>query len=262
MEFARRQAYYFTAAVTFSQVRSVRGRYGITQSFERWDACLSQIVFGLSPNDAQKQFETWLQTTPEGENPREAVIRKVTATQFVDRFLAESGNSMWDWSKIPKQVECAMESVPVDDFEQGYWVDVNEVVRPDKLSFSIRTLESDVPENVRSGLNWTGEKQFFFFFSILTPPPPPANRIEEPEVENPDLVEPIVGDSEDSNVISSGEISAAFPDAFNKEAVAVIQARNSVVAAWLWRRYAVNTNLMANQIRIDPWPGMLGLPDA
>lgn len=258
MEFTRK-AYYLTAAATFSQIIPVRGRYGTTQSFERWDECKPQIVFGLSHDDAQKQFETWLQAQPEGENRREVIIRTITTTQFADQFLAESGNSTWDWSKIPKQVETAMESVPVDDFEQGYWVDVNDVVRPDKLSFSIGTLESDVPEDVRSGLNWSGEKQFFFFFSVLAPTPPPPSPVEEPEVENPDLVEPI---AEDSKVMSPEEIRAAFPDAFNKEAVAVVQARNSVVAAWLWRRYAASTRLAASQIRIDPWPGMIGLPDA
>jgi hypothetical protein len=252
-------AYYLTAAATYSQLRPAQGRYGITESFERWDNCTPQIVFGRSLDDAQKQFETWLQAQPEGEKPREVIIRKITTTPIVDKLLAESGNSALDWSKIPNEVASAMESVPVDDSEQGYWVDVDEVVRPDKLSFSIGTLESDVPEDVRSGLNWSGEKQFFFFFSILLLPPPPPAPFVEPEIDNPDLVEPIAGEP---NVMSPEEICAAFPDAFNKESVAVVQARNSVVAAWLWRRYAASTRLAANQIRIDPWPGVLGLPDA
>jgi len=45
--------------------------------------------------------------------------------------------------------------------------------------------------------------------------------------------------------------------ALDKEAAALIEARNSVVAAWLWRRFAADTPLAANHIRIDPWCGAL-----
>ena len=58
----------------------------------------------------------------------------------------------------------------MDDFEQGYWVDVDQVVRPEKLSFSPGTLQSDVAEDIRSGLNWliaTGN--FLFVLSVLSP---------------------------------------------------------------------------------------------
>jgi hypothetical protein len=254
-------AYYLTGAVTRSQLLPVRTGYGVGQSFERWDACLPQIVFGRSLVDAEKQFEGWLQSSPEGESPRETIIRKITTTPFADKFLAESGSSAWDWPKIVQQVESQLGSVSVDDFEQGYWVNVDEVVRPDKLSFSAGTLQSEVPEDIRSGLNWSDGKQFFFFFSILLPPPPPADPFKEPEIDNPDLVEPIDEDSESSKVMSPEEISATFPEAFNKEAVAVVQARNSVVAAWLWRRYAANIPLAVRQIRVEPWPGMLGQTD-
>ncbi len=255
-------AYYLTGAATYSQLRPVRGRYGITQAFERWDSCMPQIVFGRSLEDAERQFETWLQIQPEGESPREVIIRKITSTPLVDKLLAESGSFALDWAKIPKQVESTMESAAVDDFEQGYWVDVDEVVRRDKLSFSAATLQSDVPEDIRSGLNWSEAKQFFFFFSILLPPPPPPPPAYEREATNPDLVEPISEDAPDSAVMSPEEIRAVFPDAFNKEAVAIVQARNSIVAAWLWRRYAANTRLAANRICIDPWPGILDQPDA
>ena len=157
-------------------------------------------------------------------------------------------------------MEASLESTPVDDFEQGYWVDVDQVVRPDKLSLSAGTLESEVPEDIRSGLNWSGNKQFFFLFSILAPPPPPPNPGAEFETERPELAEPIGEDAQESKEISPEELYETFPDACNKEAVALVQARNSVVAAWLWRRYAVNTPFSANQIRIEPWPGTLGNP--
>jgi hypothetical protein len=38
----------------------------------------------------------------------------------------------------------------------------------------------------------------------------------------------------------------------DKEAAALVEARNSVVAAWLWRKYAANTRLAPNEIQIDP----------
>ena len=254
-------AYYFTGAVTFSQVRPNPGR---TDSIQIWDSCPSQIVFGRSPDDAQNQFETWLRAQPEGENPREAIIRKITSTQIVDKFLTESGNFPLDWPKLLKQQETIMESIAVDDFEQGNWVDVDQIVRPDKLSFSVGTLESDVPEDIRSGLNWAADRQFIFFLSILLPLPAAPNPDVEFEEAPPELMEPGAEDSEEPpqpRELSPEELYAAFPDACNKEAVVAIQARNSVVAAWLWRRYAANTPLAGNAIRIDPWPGTLGEPD-
>ncbi len=253
-------AYYLTAAVTCSQVRPSRNRYGVDESFQKWDACTPQIVFSSSIDEAERQLEAWLRIQPEGEKPREVVIWKITTTPFVDDLLTESGNDPLDWLKIKKQIESQLESTPVDDFEQGYWVDVNDVVRPDKLSFSAGTLQSDVPEDIRSGLNWSSDKQFFFFFSILLPPPPPPSPSFEADVAEPESVEPDGQDAQEPDSISPEEFCARFPEAQNKEAIALVQARNSVVAAWLWRRYAERTSLAAKAIRIDPWPGLLGEP--
>ena len=254
-------AYYFTAAVTCSQVRPTRGAYGPAKSIQVWDGCPCQIVFGRSLEDAHSQFEAWVRAQPEGENPRDVIVRKITSTRFIDKCLTESGNFLLDWPKILKQQESILESMPMDDFEQGNWVDVNEVVRPDKLSFSIGTLQSDVPEDIRSGLNWAGDRQFIFLFSILHPPPPPPNPTLEFEVDRPDLSDSGTDDFVEPKELSPEELYATFPDACNKEAVAVIQARNSVVAAWLWRRYAANSPLAGNAIRIDPWPATLGEPE-
>ena len=254
-------AYYFTAAVTCSQVRPTRGPYGTRDTIQVWDGCPCQIVFGHSPGEAQRQFETWVRAQPQGENPRDVIVRKITSTRLVEKFLTESGNIPLDWPKILKQQESILESMPVDDFEQGNWVDVDQVVRPEKLSFSVGTLQSDVPEDVRSGLNWAGDRQFIFFFSILRPPPQPPPPNFEIEEDRPDSTEPEAEDSGEPGEpkeLSPEELYATFPDACNREAVAVIQARNSVVAAYLWRRYAANTPLAGNAIRIDPWPATLG----
>lgn len=195
--------------------------------------------------------------TPEGENPVEVTIRKIAAAQFMDRLFTESGDVPLNWPEILKQVESQLESTPMDDFEQGYWVDVDQVVRPDKLSFSAGTLQSDVPEEIRSGLNWSSDRKFLFILSVLSPLAPQAEPVDEPENETSDAGE-LPGDEEGSpQSISIGELYATFPQALDKEAAALIQARNSVVAAWLWRRYAANTRLAANSIRIDPWCGVL-----
>jgi hypothetical protein len=253
------KAYLFSSVTTRSQVRSAPGRYGTTDSFQTWDACGTQIVFGDSPEEAQKQFETWLRASPDGENPVKVTIRKIAAAQFMDRLFTESGDTPLNWNLIIKQVESQLQSEPIDDFEQGYWVDVDQVVRPDKLSFSAGTLKSDIPEDIRSGLNWLSDKKFLFVLSVLSPPAPPAGILDEPDTEAEDSSESSDENAEKSGQISIGELYATFPQALDKEVAALIQARNSVVAAWLWRRYAANTRLATNTIRIDPWCGAIGL---
>ena len=117
-------AYLFTAVSTVSQVRSscCGGRYGQTAgALQVWDSCASQIVLGGSPDEAQSRFETWLRTTPEGENPVDIKIRKIAAAQFVDQLFTESGGIPIDWPKILKLVESQLESTLADDFEQGDW---------------------------------------------------------------------------------------------------------------------------------------------
>jgi len=235
------------------------GRYGMADSIQNWDACASLVVLGDSPDEAQGRFETWLRATPEGENPVEVTFRKITAAQFVDQLFTESGGAPLNWPEILKQAESQLESTSVDDFEQGYWVDVDQVVRPGKLSFSAGTLQSDVPEDVRSGLNWSSDRKFLFILSVLSPPAPPAEPADEPETDDSDSVESSDEEIEKIEPIGIGELYATFPQALDKEAAGLIQARNSVVAAWLWRRYAADTPLAANAIRIDPWCGVMGI---
>jgi hypothetical protein len=255
-------AYLFTAVTTRSQVQPTTGRHGPVDTIQTWDACGTLIVFGDSPDEAQKQFETWLCATPEGENPLKVAIRKIAAAQFVDRLFTESGDTRLNWPEILKRAESQLQSTPMDDFEQGYWVDVDQMVRPEKLSFSAGTLQSDVPEDIRSGLNWLSDRKFLFVLSVLSPPAPPAELPDEPEMDYPDSDESSDENAEKARPVSVGELYATFPQALDKEAAALIQARNSVVAAWLWRRYAANTRLAANAIRIDPWCGAIGLDGA
>lgn len=253
-------AYLFTAVATRRQIRRVEGNYGPVDALQTWDSCASQIVFGGSPDEAQRQFETWLRATPEGENPAAIAIRKMAGAPLVNQFFTESGSAPLNWPEILKQVETQMQSTTLDDFEQGYWVDVDQVVRPEKLSFSAGTLQSEVPEDIRSGLNWLADRKFLFLVSALSPPPPPPEFTDPPETDASGSDESSDESADAADPISWEELCATFPDALDKEAAALIQARNSVVAAWLWRRYAANTPLAAHRIRIGPWCGAVGLP--
>ncbi len=205
-------AYYLTGTCTYTQVRESMGRYGMRDTIQVWDAWPIQIVFGHTAEEAQRLFEDALRAQPEGENPRQVVIRKIAAAPMVDKLLTESGNVPFDWPKILEQADALLQSTAMDDFEQGYWVGVDEVVKPDKLSFSVGTLQSDVPEDIRSGLNWSGDKKFFFLVIVLPPPPPPrpdpvarlGELVEEAETpENEDSVEAGSGKLDEFGVIFS-----------------------------------------------------------
>jgi hypothetical protein len=255
-------AYLFSAVAFRSQVRPGPGRAGPADSIQTSETCTNQIVFAPTADAAQSQFEAWLRQQPVGENPVRVKIRKIAAAQFADCLLTESGNTPLNWTEIINQTQAQLESTAVDDFEQGYWVDVNEVVRPNQLSFSAGTLQSDVPEDVRSGLNWSSDRKFFFVLSVLsplTPPPMDFNEdLNQEESENADSEEP--EREEESDLVDPGELYNTFPQALDKDAAALIYARNSVVAAWLWRRYAAETPIATYTIRIDPWCGAINLP--
>lgn len=253
-------AWLFTALATRSQVRPIAGRYGPQNNFiQTWDSCVSSIVGSDSPDEAEKRFEAWLRRQPEGENPVEIRIRKIAAAQFVDCLFTESGSAPLDWPEILKQSESALQSTPVDDFEQGYWADVDEAVPPGKLSYNLELLQRDVAEDFRSGLNWSGDRQFLFLLSALSPLAPTPDPLDAPEPDESGSAASSDEAPEPSDEVGLGELFATYPQALDKEAVALIQARNSVVAAWLWRRYAAGTRLAANPIRIDPWCGAIGL---
>jgi hypothetical protein len=241
-------AYHLTGIFRCAQVRETPGQSGPQETIQVWDGSSDMIVFGSSPDEAQRLFEAGLLDQPKDERPRQVTIRKISLAPVVGQLLTESGTAPLNWPKILVKADAGTESGPGEDFEQGYWVDVDKTVRADKLSFSIGTLPSDVPDEVRSGLNWSGEKQFFFLLEVLplaAPPAPPVFEMEGVESEPSD--EPSTEEIEVMNV--------TLP-----ETVAVIQARNSVVAAWLWRRYAANTQWNGQMIQITPLCGAMGEP--
>ena len=224
----------------------------MVDSIQIWDSCASAIIYGGDAAQAQKRFEAWCRQTPEGENPLETEIKKLVAAQCVDQLLTESGGKPLDWPQISRQVNDLLQATPVDDFEQGYWVDVNQTVPPGKLSFDVGSLKRDLPEDIRSGLNWSPDKKFFFLLSVLSPRPSPAIYPDELEADGPNR-----DDADGENEVEENEADldaniATLPEMRDKEAAALVEARNSMVAAWLWRRYAADTPLAANEIQINP----------
>jgi hypothetical protein len=212
---------------------------------------MTGIVYGGDADRAQKKFEAWCCISPEGENAVETVIKRIVAAQFVDQLLTETGGEPPVWPELSRQAYDALQASAVDDFEQGYWVEINDVVPPGKIDFDIEALKKGLPEDIRSGLNWSPDKKFFFLVSVLSPRPVPVYPADEPEVdvrvhddapeENPDDGEPDL----------AGFV-VALPEMRDKEAAALVEARNSVVAARLWRKFAANTKLATNEIQISP----------
>ena len=244
--------YLFTAGLTQSQVRPSPGRGGqMVDNIKTWDACVSAIIYGGDAEQAQKRFEAWCHPPSEAENTVRVEIKKVVAAQFVDQLLTESGGQPLDWPRISQQVNDILQATPVDDFEQGYWVDINQTVPPGKISFDVGSLKRDLPEDIRSGLNWSPDKIFFFLVSILSPRPLPSIPADDLEANVPDR------DDADDEIENEAKpdldgFVATLPEMRDKEAAALVEARNSVVAAWLWRKYAADTRLAPNEIQITP----------
>ena len=239
--------YLFAAGVTQSQVRPVPGRGGqMVDRLQTWDACVSAIIYGGDAEQAQKRFEAWCRLIPDGKNPVEMDFKKVVAAQFVDQLLTESGGQPLDWPRISRQVNDILQATPVDDFEQGYWVDINQAMPPGKISFDIGSLKRDLPDDIRSGLNWSPDKKFFFLLSVLSPYPSPPIPADDLESGAPD------GDETADKEPDLDGFVATLPEMRDKEAAALVEARNSVVAAWLWRKYAADTRLAPNEIQITP----------
>lgn len=240
-------AFLFTAGVRQSQVRSAPGRYG--ESLQTWDACVSAIVYGSELERARRAFEEWCRLYPEGQNPVETDIKTVVTAPFIREMLTESGGQGLDWPEISRRLTETLTATPVDDFEQGYWVDVNQVLPLTPLSYDLESLKRDLPEDIRSGLNWSPERTFVFLVSVLKPPPPPA----DPDAEFTDDALRVRDEELQTDQVSGAELDdavASLPELREKEAAALVEARNAVVAGWLWRKYAAETALARNDIHI------------
>lgn len=248
-------AYFLTAGITRFQVSPGKvPRAQRASQQQRWVSCNSLIVCDDTADAAQKSFEKALREQPEDGGQIETQINRIVAAQFADQLLTETGFVPLDWTQVASQAQSDLELAAADDFEQGYWLDVNEVVLP---SPNIEALRGDLPEDIRSGLNWAEDKQFFFLLSILTPPLRLMVSEDEPEANAPAPLE-----TEGEPGPDLAELEVDFPGLVEKEAAVLIRARNSAVAAWLWRRHAPDAKLARNQLRVDPWCGLLRAGEA
>ena len=239
------------------QVRPTDTRRGRVEEYQTWVGSDTLIVFGESLEEAQKKFEAWLCKPPEDENPAESEIIKVVSAQFIPELFTEAGSAPLDWPAISDQVAASLQATPADDFEQGYWVDMGSLQLPEPLSASAEDLQRQLPEDISTGLNWSPDKQFIYVLSLLTPPANyPVEQTNGPESDD------VSHEEARQNAIEYYRYITEHPEAADKQAAALIQARNSVVAAWLWRRYVAGQQLASLPIRIDPWCGVLELPSS
>ena len=240
-------AYLFTGCISCTELSIPPGPLEIGRGYvQTWDACSSLVVFGESAETAQARFTSWLISGAE-EDHRQTQVRTIGAAQFVDRLFTEEGPATLDWPQVLREFHEPPEVVPDDDFEKGYWVDVDQAVSPGSLCVDIESLQRELPGDIRSGLNWSADKQCYFIISALSLPGPPPEPSEEE----------LLDDTVAFERKKLAELKNIYPELADKETAALIQARNSVVAAWLWRKFAADTPLVNNPIRIDPWCGTM-----
>lgn len=251
-------AYLFTAGITQSQVRASPGRFGRPPGgLETWDSCMSLVLYGGSPDEAQNRFEKWLSSAPDEGNPVQLEIKRIITAPVVDQLFTEYGHEPIDWPQISEKADASLKAADVDDFEQGYWADVNQLVPADKLTADMESLRRELPEEIRSGLNWSSDKIFFFLVSVLSLRVSPTHILPVGETINLRTGEIRRADSQEEKLRKSNDEKAMFPQLVDKKAAALVQARNSVVAAWLWRKFTAEKGLPADEIRIDPWCGAI-----
>jgi len=245
-------AYLFTAAVTCSGVLPTAvQREGMVDMQQTWETFACSIIYGGVREVAQQQFEAGLRAPSPGPNPIETTINQVVSARVVEHLFTESGHEPIDWPRLAEKLEATVPDVEVeveDGLAAGYWADANQLVRPENLPPDIESLRQSLPEDVVSGLNWSPGKQFYFLVSILTQPPPPVE-LEDLQESKPPPDE-IAGDEETGQ---SGESPQAAAKLIAAEAYAGVLARNTVVAAWLWRKFAATTSLAANEIEVSEW---------
>lgn len=216
-----------------------------------WDSCSTLILRDTEEPAARTWFEGWLQNAGRAEDEHPRKIEKITVSPIVDRLVTETGDEPLNWAALEEQAAQALAASEETYELLGYWADCDALVSPARLPVDLDALQRSLPEDVRSGLNWSPDAQNFFLVSALVIP---TVGIElEPDYDNPESV-----DAAEAAAANPPQREAPFPELAEKEATAVIKARNTVVAAWLWRRYAAETPLAGNPIRVDSWCSVAG----
>ena len=227
------------------------------KTLQTWDTCITAIVYGDGAERAQKTFEDWCRAPRGGEDPPETEIKKIVGAEIIGQLLTESGTQNLDWSEISRKSADSGSAPAVDaeetkepeDLGEGFWVDVNVAVPVDGDFPDIEALKRALPEDIVSGVNWSPEKTFLFLVTSLSAPPLVTELNED--IEDPDSDEPEAQDQREAEP-SLDEWVNQLPEMRDKEAAALVEARNSVVAAWLWRKFAANTRLALNEIMLGP----------
>ena len=254
--------YLFTAGVTQSQIRPSPGLRG-GKSLQTWDTCMTAIIYGGDAGRAQTTFENWCQGSEEGEDPVQTEIKKIVGAEIIEQLLTESGGQPLDWPGIsqrlmrsasPTETEAEEEGITTDDLGEGYWVDVQQAVPAESTGLDLESLQRELPEDICSALSWSMDKKFLFLVSSLSVPPV-ATELNE-EIEETDSHGAEKQDHGESSPVLD-ETVARLPEMREKEAAALVEARNSVVAAWLWRKFAANTPLASKDILVNPCCGII-----
>jgi hypothetical protein len=223
---------------------------------------MTAIVYGDDAGRAQKTFEESCQGSSEGEDPVQMEIHKIVGAEMIDQLLTESGGQQLDWPKISEKwiesarlVEAEAEApFAAEDLGEGYWVDANQTVPPESVSLDMESLKRGLPEDICSGLNWSPDRKFLFLVSSLSAPSVVTDFYDEIEEADSDEAEEQAGGKSRPALDAA---VARLPEMREKEAVALVEARNSVVAAWLWRKFAETTPLASNEILVNQCCGIL-----
>ena len=118
----------------------------------------------------------------------------------------------------------------------------------------LESIKRELPEDICSALNWSADKKFLFLVSSLSASAVVNTLPEEPEETDSD--EAKEQDEGESRPLLD-EAVTRLPEMREKEAAALVEARNSVVAAWLWRKFAATTPLAGNEILVNPCCGIM-----
>ena len=197
------------------------------------------------------------------EDPVRTDIKTIVSAELIDQLLTESGGQPLDWPGISQKLTDSIPGIETqaeppalrEDPGEGYWVDINQFVPPESVRLDIESLKRGLPEDIGSGLNWSPDKKFLFLLSSLSAPSPVTELTDEAEETGLDDE----AENQDEGKVSPilDEMVAQLPEMREKDAAALIEARNSVVAAWLWRKFAAATPLASNGILINPCCGII-----
>jgi hypothetical protein len=220
-------------------------------TWQTWDACASAIIYGCDADRAEERFKEWTCGTSEVDSGQ-TEIKKIVRIELVPHLLTESGLQPLDWKEISekiiesaRQIETSGGTSTVEDLGEGYWLDANQEVPPQCVNLDLESLKSGLPEDIVSGLNWSLDKKFLFLLSSLKalpafPSDPDFEEIESgKEQASDDTPQPLE------------EFVANLPEMREKDAAGLVEARNAVVAVWLWRKFTASMPGVSQEIHLS-----------